>query len=164
MQLSFTDENWLNQYLGTFLYLKPGANLDAVIQKFNNVYSVHAKSQLTDNRKAYNYDPKISFGLQPITDMHLHPKPTGTGWREGGIVNESNPVFSYLFLGISVFILLMAGINFINISIAGSLKRAKEVGVERSLVEAGGRSYSSFCLSLPSSSWLLYCYLWCLLK
>ncbi len=131
IQLSFTDVNWLNQYLGTFLLLQPAANLDAVIQKFNKVYAVHAKDQVAENKKAYNYDPKISFGLQHISEMHLNPMRTGTGGREGGIVNESNPVFSYLFLGIAVFILLMAGINFINISIAGSLKRAKEVGVRK---------------------------------
>jgi putative ABC transport system permease protein len=131
MQLSFTDVNWLNQYLGTFLILQPDANLDAVIQKFNKVYAAHAKDQVAENKKTYDYDPKISFGLQHITDMHLHPMPTGTGWREGGIVNESNPVFSWLFLGIALFILFMATVNFINISLAGSLKRAKEVGVRK---------------------------------
>jgi putative ABC transport system permease protein len=131
LQLSFTDVTWLNQYLGTFLLLQPAANREAVIEKLNKVYAVHAKEQVAENKKTYNYDPKISFGLQHITDMHLHPMPTGAGWREGGIVNESNPVFSYMFLGIALFILLMAGINFINISIAGSLKRAKEVGVRK---------------------------------
>ena len=149
MQLSFTDHNWLNQYLGTFLYLKPGTNLDHVIQQFNSVYAVHAKTQIAENRKTYNYDPKISFGLQPITDMHLNPRPTGTGWREGGIVNEGNPVFSYLFLGISLFILLMAGINFINISIAGSLKRAKEVGVRK--IVGGSRKQIIFQFLFESS-------------
>ena len=131
MQLSFTDEAWLNQYLGTFLLLQPAANLDAVVQKFNKVYAVHAKEQLAESKRLYNHDPRISYGLQHIADMHLNPMRTGPGGREGGIVNESNPVFSYLFLGISLFILLMAGINFINISIASSLKRAKEVGVRK---------------------------------
>src|SRR5205085_11258397 len=70
-------------------------------------------------------------------------------WREGGIVNESNPVFSYLFLGISVFILLMAAINFINISIAGSLKRAKEVGVRK--IIGGSRRQIIFQFLFESS-------------
>ena len=131
LQLSFTDEAWLNQYLGTFLLLKPNSNLVAVSQKFNKVFEVHAKQQVAESKKNYNYDPQISFGLQPITKMHLNPMPTGTGSREGGIVNESSPIFSYLFLGISIFILMMAGINFINISIASSLKRAKEVAVRK---------------------------------
>lgn len=131
LQLSFKDDNWLNQYLGTFLLLRPSANKDVVVNKLNKVYAAHAKEQVADNKKLYNYDPNISFGLQHITGMHLNPMRTGTGGREGGIVNESDPVFSWLFLGISLFILAMAGINFINISIAGSLKRAKEVGVRK---------------------------------
>lgn len=131
MQLSFTDDNWLNQYLGSFLLLKPGANKEKVVRKFNQVYAIHAKQQVEQSLKAYHHDPKIEYGLQPVTEMHLNPLPTGTGWREGGIVNESSPVFSYLFIGISLFIFLMAAINFINISIAGSLKRAKEIGVRK---------------------------------
>jgi putative ABC transport system permease protein len=70
------------------------------------------KQQVAESKKNYNYDPQISFGLQPITKMHLNPMPTGTGSREGGIVNESSPIFSYLFLGISIFILMMAGHQF----------------------------------------------------
>ncbi len=130
MQLAFTDHNWLNQYLGTFVILKPGADLDKVSQKFDQVAAIHAKQQVDENKKLYNFDPKISYSLQHIRDMHLNPRPTGS-WREGGIVNESDPVFSWLFFGIALFILFMATVNFINISIAGSLKRAKEVGVRK---------------------------------
>jgi putative ABC transport system permease protein len=50
---------------------------------------------------------------------------------EGGILNGSKPIYSYLFLGISFFILLMASINFINLNIASSLKRVKEVGIRK---------------------------------
>jgi len=130
MQLSFTDTTWLNQYLGTFVLLKPGSVINNVSRKFDQVYSLHARNQVFENKKLYNYDPKISYSLQHITEMHLNPKPTGP-FREGGIVNESDPVFSWLFLGIALFILFMAAVNFINISIAGSLKRAKEVGVRK---------------------------------
>jgi putative ABC transport system permease protein len=70
----------------------------------------------------------VSYGLQPLADVHLHPLGSG---GESGIVNGSSPLYSYLFMGIAVFILLMAGINFVNISIADSLKRAKEVGVRK---------------------------------
>ncbi|MGZ8552832.1 MAG: ABC transporter permease [Chitinophagaceae bacterium] len=131
MQLSFTDTTWLNQYLGTFVMLTPGADINKVSKKFDNVYATHAGNQVIESKKLYNHDPKISYGLQHITGIHLNPLPTGTGWREGGIVNESDPVFSWLFLGIALFILFMAAANFINISIAGSLRRAKEVGVRK---------------------------------
>ncbi len=131
MRLSFEDDNWLNAYLGTFVLLNPGSNINAVVQKFNTVYALHAKEQLAENLKTYGYDPQITYGLQPLTDMHLNPHQRTNGNAEGGIINGSNPVYSYMFMGIALFILLMAAINFINISIANSLKRAKEVGVRK---------------------------------
>ena len=135
MQLSFEDKNWLNAYLSTFVLLNPGAELNGVIQKFNSIYSLYAKDQLAENIKTYGYDPAIHYGLQPITDIHLDPLDIS---MESGVVNGSSPEFSWLFMGIAVFILLMASINFINISIADSLKRAKEVGVRK--ISGGSRS------------------------
>ncbi|MEO7961054.1 MAG: FtsX-like permease family protein [Ginsengibacter sp.] len=131
LQLSFEDNNWLNAYLGTFVVLNSNADINVVAQKFNNVYATHAKEQLAENAKTYGYDPQISYGLQPVTDIHLNPLMRGNGNAEGGIINGSNPVYAYMFMGIAVFILLMATINFINISIANSLKRSKEVGVRK---------------------------------
>ncbi len=130
MQLSFTDTAWLNQYLGTFVLVRDGSDLDKVSKKFDQVFASHAKYQLEETKKLYNHDPKVSYSLQNVVDMHLNPRLTGS-WREGGIVNESSPIFSWLFLGIALFILFMATVNFINISIASSLKRAKEIGVRK---------------------------------
>jgi len=134
LRLSFPDNAWLNAYLGTFVMLDPRADVNKVVQKFDAVYASHAKEQLNESIKVYGYDPKISYGLQPMTDIHLNPLVQSNG--ESGIVNTSSPVYSYMFLGIALFILLMASINFINISIAGSLKRSKEVGIRKI---SGGR-------------------------
>ena len=131
LHLSFEDTNWLNAYLGTFVVIHPSANAEAVVQKFNQVYALHAKQQLAENVKTYGYNPKISYGLQPITAIHLNPLMRTTGNAEGGIINGSSPIYSYMFAGIALFILSMAAINFINISIANSLKRSKEVGVRK---------------------------------
>ncbi|MEP6846704.1 MAG: FtsX-like permease family protein, partial [Panacibacter sp.] len=131
LQLSFEDTNWLNAYLGTFLVLNAGADINTATQKINNVYASHAKEQLAETFKTYGYDPQISYGLQPMADIHLNPLMRTNGNAEGGIVNGSSPVYGYMFMGIALFILLMAAINFINISIANSLKRAKEVGVRK---------------------------------
>lgn len=131
LQLAFTDTNWLNQYLGTFMTFRPGSDINQVSKKFDSVFALHAVHQVAENKRLYNYDPQIAYSLQHVTDIHLNPMPTGDGWREGGIVNESNPVFSWLFLGIASFILFMAAINFVNISIASSLRRAKEIGVRK---------------------------------
>ena len=146
MQLSFEDKNWLNAYLSTFVLLNSNTDGKTVIQKFNRIYSLNAKDQLAENIKTYGYDPAISYGLQPMTDIHLNPLDIS---MESGIVNGSSPVFSWLFMGIAIFILLMASINFINISIADSLKRAKEVGVRKI---SGGSRYEIIMLFLSESA------------
>ncbi len=146
VQLSFADDNWLNAYLGTFVLLRPGADVGAVSRKFDQVYALHAGEQLAKNVKSYGFDPQISYGLQPLGDMHLHPLGSG---GESGIVNGSSPLYSYLFLGIAAFILLMAGINFVNLTIADSLKRVKEVGIRK--ITGGGRFQIIFQFLLESA-------------
>ncbi len=142
MHLSFEDTNWLNAYLGTFVVLHPGANVQSVQEKFNKAYQIHAKEQLAENLKSFGYNPQISYGLQPVTDIHLNPLTRTSGNAEAGVINASSPVYSYVFVGIALFILLMAAINFINISVANSLKRSKEVGVRK--IVGGSRNQIIF--------------------
>lgn len=142
LHLSFEDTNWLNAYLGTFVVLHPDANITAVNRKFDQVYAANAKQQLVESYTTYGFNPQISYGLQPITDIHLNPLARTTGNAEGGVINGSSPVYSYMFMGIALFILLMAAINFINISIANSLKRSKEVGVRK--IAGGSRKQIIF--------------------
>jgi putative ABC transport system permease protein len=132
MRLSFLDDNWLNQYLGTFIVLHPGANIKGVTDKFNTIQAARGKEQYGNPKyDGFGFDPDIKYGLQPMTDIHLSHEFAEKGFVEGAITNISNPLYSYMFMGIALFILLMAVINFINISIANSLKRAKEVGVRK---------------------------------
>ena len=132
MELSFQNNNWFGAWLGAFVVMHPDADLEKVKEKFNAIYDKHAAPQLIDPE--YNwmkFDPKIRYGLQPMSDVHFNTKLTTTGWNEGGVVNVASPAYSYVFMGMALFILLMAAINFINISIAGSLKRAKEIGIRK---------------------------------
>ncbi|RFS18541.1 ABC transporter permease [Emticicia sp. C21] len=127
MQLSFDDTNWLNSYLGTFMVLNPKANTQNVINTMNRIYRVYAKDQLAESLKN-KFDPNITYGLQPITDIHLNPLQLS---GESGVVKTSSPIFGYMFIGIAAFILIMASINFINISLANSFSRFKEVGIRK---------------------------------
>ncbi|MCC6723181.1 MAG: ABC transporter permease [Saprospiraceae bacterium] len=140
LQLSFEDKNWLNAYLGTFILLDEKATVGATTVKFNQVFEKNATEQIT----AAGFDPKISYGLQPITDLHLNMLLGNTGWHEGGTVGESRALYSNLFLGIAFFIFLLAGINFVNISLAGSLKRSKEVGIRKMAGSSRGSLVAQF--------------------
>jgi putative ABC transport system permease protein len=151
LQLSFTDENWLNAYMGTFVELEPEADINEIKASMNRVFSEKAKDQLNESKASLGFDPQISYGLQPVTAIHLNPLIRTTGNIENGVVNGSNAVYSYMFAGIAFFIMLMAAINFINISIAGTLKRAKETGIRKI---SGGSSSSIITQFLVESAML----------
>lgn len=140
LQLSFDDKNWLNAYLGTFVLLDEQADLTATVQKFDRIYAENAAAQL----KEINYDPDISYGLQPIADLHLNSLIDEGSWQEGGTVNGSKPAYSNLFFGIACFIFLLAGINFVNINLASSLKRAREVGIRKIIGSSRRRLIAQF--------------------
>src|SRR6185436_17945600 len=60
-------------------------------------------------------------------DMHL-----SKDFRaDNGLVDASNPMYSYILTGIALLILLIACFNFINLTVARSLKRAKEIGIRK---------------------------------
>lgn len=132
LHLSFQDQNWLNAYLGTFIVLRPDADKNAVLKKFNRIYDRYAQKQVGNNDfDIYGFDPRIRYGLQPITEIHLNPLGMMTGNNESGVVNGSNPLYSYIIMGISLFVLAMATINLITIATGNSLGRAKEVGIRK---------------------------------
>ena len=123
LQIMWDDNTWFNNYLPTFVLLHPKADLKMLQQKFISIHNVHAKEQLEQGRKTGEFDKQAFYTLQPMTDIHLS--------REGGFPNTTKPAYSYFLVGIAIFILIMASINFINLSIAGSLKRAKEIGIRK---------------------------------
>lgn len=127
MKVSFDDTSWLNAYLGTFVVLRPDARPDQLIRKFNRIAGALSQTQRKDHPEATT----ITYGLQKMTDIHLNTQSIPNQNGESGIVNTSRPVYSYIFIGMTAFILLMASINFVNIHIASSMKRAKEVGIRK---------------------------------
>ncbi len=81
---------------------------------------------------------KLGFAFQPITDIHLHSH------LEGEIEANSDIKYIYIFSAIALFILLIACINFMNLSTAGSANRAKEVGIRKVLGSVQGQLIGQF--------------------
>src|SRR6185312_14161586 len=107
----------------TFFVLAPDANIQQVERKMNQVYKIRAGLQIAEIAKQ-GVAEKFAWGLQPFLKMHLDTKVI----NEGSIKDESKPVYSYILLAIASLILFIACINFINLTIAQSLKRGREIG------------------------------------
>ncbi|RXK62695.1 FtsX-like permease family protein [Lacibacter luteus] len=119
--------NWFNFFLNTFVVLAPGADVKQVEKKMMRFYETDAKEMIKIVAEKYNFKAKSEYMLQPYTDIHL-----SKDYRaDNGMVGASNPMYSYILSGIALFILLIACINFVNLTVARSLKRAKEIGVRK---------------------------------
>ena len=125
--------NWFSFFQNTFVVLQPNANLKKVEATMNRVFQKDAKQALEEEVKRFGPQSKTEYMLQAFTDMHLNKDMPA----QNGLVDGSNPMFSYILSGIALFILLIACINFVNLTVARSLKRAKEIGVRK--VVGGGR-------------------------
>jgi len=116
-------DNWSSFFLGTFVMLSPDANVKAVEAKMEKTYEADAAEMIKKNKD--NPLSDITYILQPLTDIHLNKE------IPNQLSDVSNPVYSYILSGIALLILLIACINFINLTVARSISRAKEIGIRK---------------------------------
>ncbi|MDO8965730.1 ABC transporter permease [Algoriphagus sp.] len=121
----WTSDEWLGFYLNTFVLLYPDADPNQVGAKMTRIFEGNVAEELAN---APRFDQKVSFSLQAFLDIHMD---TGLDSDRNGITRTSNPIYSYILGGIGFFILFIACINFVNLAVARSLKRAKEIGIRK---------------------------------
>ncbi len=125
---SFGDElkndTWNNTYLYTYLLLK----------KTNNINSLENKLPAFENKLAKQMGyTKFQLELQPLTSIHLHSNLDYELSANGSI----SRVYSFIVIGI--LILLIALINYMNLSTARAATRVKEIGIRK--VIGSGRKH-----------------------
>ncbi len=120
-------EWWFNFFQHTFILLNPKANITHVVNKMKHVNETDAAPANKIIAQKYEIKEKVVFNLQAMRDMHLSTNLTA----QNGLVDSSNPTYGYILSTIALFILLIACINFINLTVSRSLKRAKEIGVRK---------------------------------
>jgi len=126
-KVNHIDNQWLNFFQNTFFVIKPGTNIKQLDAKINKVFLTDAASEIKGNADKYGDKNKRTFSLQPLLEMH-----TSTDYpADNGLSDQSNPMYSYILSGIALFILSIACINFVNLTVARSLKRAKEIGIRK---------------------------------
>lgn len=122
-----SNKGWFGGSLHTFLLVSPQANIKTVESKMQHLFDANTKDRLAKMQQEQGVAVKITLSLQPLTDIHLQ-KIDGSG---EGMADVSSPVYSYILTCIAIFTLIIACINFINLAIAQSLKRSKEIGIRK---------------------------------
>lgn len=101
------------------------------------------KSYLDKNAKAAFYGKLVKLELQSISDLHFTEE-SGRG-DDGDNFRKAHLPTLYILIGVAIFILILAVVNFINLSTALSIKRSKEIGMRKVLgVGKGGLAMQLF--------------------
>jgi len=114
---------WNNVSITSVLLLDEGVSADLIEKQMKAV-----RVELNPGENG-QWVRNINSYLQPITNIHMS---VGIN-ANSGIKNASNPTYSYVLGGIGLLILILACINFANLSVARSIPRAKEIGLRKVL-------------------------------
>ena len=115
-KLGWDDKSWSNNSVQSYVLLKPGVSQDAFDAKIKNITIDHTSGAEKSTTQLFT---------KPFADAYLYSK-SENGQYVGGRIELVN-----LFGIIGGFILIIACINFMNLSTARSEKRAKEVGIRK---------------------------------
>jgi len=127
-------DGWVYWAFQTYLLLQPGANYHDLEAKFNGFVEKHIGKMLQQ------IGAEHTWYLQPLTSIHLHSH------LSCELGTNSDIRYIYAFAAIALFILVIACMNFMNLSTARSANRAKEVGIRKVLGSIRGKLILQFLI------------------
>jgi putative ABC transport system permease protein len=137
----FGGGNWSWAIVHTYLLLNPAGKAESLEQKMQSLvakYAVPAGGEAFE--KMLDAGGRYAFGLQAIADIHLH----------SDLLREMAPngqaAHVYIFTCVALFIVLIACVNFTNLTTAQAAQRAREVGVRKVLGSQKGDLVRQFLL------------------
>lgn len=137
------EDTWVSQNWNTYMLLKKGVKVDKVIPLLNTMTDRHLGPQLKaivgktlqEFKGEGNY---FKVSLTPLADVYLHSNKIGELYGAGSIQNV------YIFSAVAFCILIIAIINFMNLTTARSANRAREVGVRKVMGSKKGALVAQF--------------------
>ena len=129
--------DWASTRFTVYALLRPQANPDSVSGKMTRLVLANA-----------SLDPGtvLSYSLQPLRDVHLHSEGIEDGARNSNVdsIPQGNPVYVTIFSFTAIFVLLIAGINYTNLTTARASSRIKEIGVRKTIGAVRGNLVRQF--------------------
>ena len=122
--------NWLGNGCITYIKLNKNSNVDLLNEKLPELFKRHSSEEIIQrvnmSWEAFEESGSgVTISLQNVGEIHLNSN------LFDEIEINGNKQNVYIFLAISIFIIILACINFINLSTSRSLARAKEVGIKK---------------------------------
>jgi putative ABC transport system permease protein len=133
------DEGWGNINMGNYVMLREGTDLELFQQKAGNLYEERAAEMLKD------WGTKAAIFFEPVDKLYLNSK-VGNSRGPAGSLDRI-----YLVAGIATFVILLACINFVNLTTARSVYRAREVGLRK----VAGSTRQSLVIQFLTESFML---------
>jgi putative ABC transport system permease protein len=129
-ELTGYSTHWGAFNFDTFVLLKPNADVDDVGPKITSIAAINKSPQV---------EAGLRFRLQPLSEVHLDARP----YTVNTVVLGDRKTVT-LFSAIAAFVLLIACVNFMNLSTARALMRAKEVGLRKTVGAARRQLVTQF--------------------
>lgn len=133
------ESDWESTSFTVYALLKPQINPDSVARKMTRLVLANA-----------SLDPgsELSYTLQPLKDVHLYSEGIADGARNGNVdsIPQGNPVYVTIFSFTGIFVLLIAGINYTNLTTARASSRIKEIGVRKTIGALRGNLIRQFLI------------------
>ena len=120
---TYPDNGWMWVSFPTYFLLRPGTDVNAIGKKMDQVYHTRASDEIDLNHLA-GYHNNFRWDVKPMTGMHLNTEYEGTP-------DASDPIYAYILGGVALVILMIACANFVNLTMAQSVTRSKEIGIRK---------------------------------
>jgi len=117
------NDQWGSNSINTYVLLANNVNVAFVNEKITVLRQEHLRLENSDEDDKSNSITRCGYALAPLKKLHLY--------SFGDNVGLDNIHYVYIFSSIALFILIIASINFVNLSIARSLKRARDIGIRK---------------------------------